>query len=190
MPDQKLDRLTSQLGYLPFLVGRMGISIAEAQQALNADYLRTLSQLLVLIKASTDGGAVDQETLKKVLSSLAPSRYQFTETTIDFSADLSERMEAAGGGGLGLGLGAFAINASFAIGFAYDYRASARVTAVLHAIPPDTDFGDKLLSQAAQLKTENVKLPDKTDTSQMVWEQVDTLRQILGGKELPEQPEG
>jgi hypothetical protein len=99
-------------------------------------------------------------------------------------------METAGSGGIGLGLAAFAINASFAIGFAYNYRASARVTSVLQAIPPDPGFGEKLLQHASTVKTEGVALPEKSEASQMIWEQVDKLKQILGGKAIPEEPEG
>jgi hypothetical protein len=49
------DRLTGQLYHLPSIVGKLGISIANAQKALNADYLENIRQLLVMIDGILTG---------------------------------------------------------------------------------------------------------------------------------------
>ena len=44
-----MDRLTGQLNFLPSIIGKMGLSIAEAQKEFNADYVTNVAKLLGLI---------------------------------------------------------------------------------------------------------------------------------------------
>lgn len=195
-PDPEgMDRLTKQLHYIPFIIGRMGINIAEAQQMLNADYVRTLRRLLVLIQAATKqdaGGSAepkpDPALMTTILKSLAPSRYQFTESTLEFSADLAESMDLGVSLGLGAGFSGFTINASMAIGYGYDYRSAARVTSVLHAIPSDTEFGETLLQSAAAIRDGKIELGSGSGVDDAIWEELDKLRQITGGSEMGDPP--
>lgn len=97
IPSMSADRLTSQLYHLPAIIGRLGLSVANAQRALNADYTENVKELAgvigTIVPAATPESRVAIEAL---LKQLAPSRYQFTETTLDFSADLSESLDVAG----------------------------------------------------------------------------------------------
>jgi hypothetical protein len=161
-----MDRLTGQLYHLPAIIGNLGISVANAQKALNADYIHNIEKIMDLIKrtlgndavANSEGAAVVRDLLKQ----LAPSRYQFTETTLEFSADLSERKSKHLQAALGAGFAGVTISAGYARAFGYDYRAAARVRAILHAIPADPSMMDTLLNRAGQINLE--QLPPKYQT--------------------------
>mgnify|MGYP000488252879 CR=1 FL=1 len=110
------DRMTSQLMYLPAIIGRMGINIAEAQKALNTDYIETLHKVFNILReySHADDETIDEEAraqLEKLLPALAPSRYQFTEATIDFSADLAETTDLGLNANIGMGLGGITVGA-------------------------------------------------------------------------------
>jgi len=187
-----MDRLTKQLYYIPTIIGKMGVSIAEAQKALNADYVHTVTQILRLLHVSTQGDpstkntpAPDWTVLSDVLKQLAPPRYQFTESTLEFGADLSESLDLAGGIGVGFGMAGITVNASFSMGYARDYRAAAKITSVLHAIPPDTTFGAKLLERAKEIESSNLPLPSNSVVEKVLWDEVAELRKTLTGKDMP-----
>ena len=79
------DRMTEQLMYLPAIIGKMGINIAEAQQALNADYIHTLQAVFELLRqyshAKKDGSGINKTEINEdvaaqlntLLPALAPS---------------------------------------------------------------------------------------------------------------------
>src|SRR5512132_352087 len=103
-----MSRLVQDLGNLPGIVGGLGRSIAEAQKQLNADFVLNVGRLLEMIRETlgTEGTTPDndaREAIGKLLTALAPSRYQFTQTTIEFSADIAERMQQEGELGVGFG---------------------------------------------------------------------------------------
>lgn len=191
MPD--MDRLTGQLYYLPNIIERLGLGIAEAQKGLNADYVDNVGKLMNLIKnfvgADAFSGVNDEEKkaeAKKLMSDLllklGPSKYQFTKTTLQFRADLSESVDFAGSGGVGFGMGAVAVSASAAIGFARDYRAAAEITTVLDAIPMEE--GDavltKLLDSAGSLTV--VPLPTGSpEVDQALHDSLGRVATGLGG---------
>ena len=131
-------RLVNDLSYLPAILGRMGLSVAEAQDELNHGYVQAVADLVKLLAAfvpKSDIPAQLDPQIATLLLQLAPSRYQFSETTFDFSADLAESFNAGASGELRLGTKAVALNAAMAVGFGYDYRAAARITCKLHALP-------------------------------------------------------
>jgi hypothetical protein len=191
-PIPAADRLTGQLYHLPEIVGRLGLSIANAQKALNVDYLDDIKRLLEILKstwnANPDSARADEyrENLQFLLRALAPSRYQFTETTIDFSADLSETMNLAFSASLGAGFGAIVVNAGLSIGFGYDYRAAARITSVLHVIPADKDMTDKLLSRAEALRADKLNLPPRSEVEATYTNQVSDIMNSLSGGNAPQ----
>lgn len=194
MPSEHMDRLTSQLNYIPSIIGSMGINIAEAQQMLNADYVKTLTEI---VKLYNDNAPEDETAdagsaaLLDVLKQLAPSRYRFTESTIEFRADLAESRDIAGGAGIGFGMAGFAVNASFSLSYGMDYRAAARISSVLEAIPPGREFGEKLMKGAQESDTSNLTLPDRSEADRAVWEQVGKFREAIGveATEQPAEPE-
>ena len=184
----QLDRLTGQLYHLPAIVGRLGLSIAEAQKELDANYLNTVRELIHLI-ANTLGN--DQGTpeankekfaaFRSLLESLAPSRYQFTETTLDFSADLAEHLSVGAEVGASVGLGAVAVNAAVSVGYARDYRAAARVTTVMHAFQ-SAELAKGLMERAKSLADAKLEHPERAEVDKEIWESTAEVFKSLGGK--------
>jgi len=169
-------RLVNDLSYLPAILGRMGLSVAEAQDELNNGYVQAVAELAkllgTLVPKSDPPGQLDPQIVTLLLQ-LAPSRYQFSETTFDFSADLAESFNAGGSAELRLGTKAVALNAAIAVGFGYDYRAAARITCKLHALPAGKDITSELLTRVATIdSTPLTDLPNvspaRTNTSTLL----------------------
>jgi hypothetical protein len=173
-------QLIEDLSHVPNIIGALGLSIADAQKALDANYLDGIERLLALAKmmlapvkaaggaltqAEQDSLAVNQATIHDMLAAYAPSRYQFTETTLDVKLDLAQSINAGGSIGLGIGMGAVSLNASFTIGYAFDYRAAAECRTVIHAIPASQTVFNALLDRAAKLSDKALTLPDKPDAA-------------------------
>src|SRR5262249_1126221 len=96
----------------------------------------------------------------------APSRYQFTETTLSVRIDLAQSMSVNTGVGLGVGYGGVALNASLALGYRYDYRAAAECRTVINAIPSDATMLQTLLERAKELNAKALELPARTEVDQ------------------------
>jgi len=171
----RMDRLTSQLHHLPSIIGRLGISIAEAQKEFNSDYMDNIKTLMGVIKETIgsiggDGATADEKVavLKSILEALAPSRYQFTETTIEFSADLAETLDVGGSVAVGAGMQAITVNAAFSLGYGYDYRAAARIKSVIHAFNnPETNKA--LLQRAKEIDETKITLPERSEVEDEIW---------------------
>ena len=168
-----MDRLTGQLYHLPGIIGNLGISVANAQKALNSDYIRNVQLVLDMISKmlenQSDSPPEFLEMVKELLKQLAPSRYQFTETTLEFYADLSERQERMLQGALGGGFAGVTISAGYARAFGYDYRAAARVRAVLHALPANDATFQTLINQAKSIKMEAADLPKRYEIEKEIF---------------------
>lgn len=194
MPTQA-SRLVNDISYLPAILGRMGLSIAEAQDELNQGYVQAVAELVKLLggipkpEAPKPGDTTPPQPpidpqIATLLLQLAPSRYQFSETTFDFSADLAESFSAAASGALRLGTKAVALNAAMSVGFGYDYRAAARITCKLHALPAGKDITSELLTRLATIdQTPLDKLPDaspaRTETTKLLGDLAKSLQQPL-----------
>ena len=168
MANGKAGRLVQDLSNVPSIVGSLGLAVAEAQKAFNLDYLDNIERILGLIKALLDakdesGADVDLGEhvafVEAMLLQLAPSRYQFTETTLEVSMDLAQTLDVGASAGFSAGVGAIALNASVTVGFGYDYRAAAHVKSVLHAIPTDKAAFNALLGRAKDLDAKTLELP-------------------------------
>mgnify|MGYP000880723806 FL=1 len=169
-------RLVNDLSYLPAILGRMGLSVAEAQDELNHGYVQAVAEIAKLLgdllPKSNIPGQLDPQ-IATLLLQLAPSRYQFSETTFDFSADLAESFNAGGSAELRLGTKAVALNAAIAVDFGYDYRAAARITCKLHALPAGKDITSELLTRVATIDSTQLKdlpnvSPARTNTSTLL----------------------
>ncbi len=188
------DRLTSQLYSLPEIVGRLGLSIANAQKALDLNYVENLGRIIEMVEQIIKPAMLADEknegvaTMAGIISALAPSRYQFTETTIDFSADLAESFDAAVSGSLGAGFGAVNVSASLSAAFGYDYRAAARITSVLQAYPTDKAIMDKLLARAKEIRGDKLSLPPKKIYDARVLELNEEIARKITGLETATQP--
>ena len=184
-PMPQYDRLTSQLYHLPSIVGRLGISIAEAQKELNLDYVNSVGRLMEMIKTTVGAdNAADVPAMQSLLEALAPSRYQFTETTIEFSADLSESVQKGVQIGASVGAGAVMVNAAMTLGYAHDYRASARITSVLHARPAggDPEFPKTLLARKKEIDAAKLALPAAAQVDKDILDRVGKVYEALKGK--------
>lgn len=97
----------------------------------------------------------------ELFRAIAPSHYQFTETTIEVRADLrvASESELKLGASLGIDKGIFsaAVNFSYLKRSASDYQAAAALHSVLHAIPADHALMNDLLARAGTPITANFR---------------------------------
>ncbi len=173
------DRLTSQLVEVADVVGDLGRNIAAAQKLLNKDYIESLKALM---RMAVDHLKVDEEdtaqALAALLRSLAPNRYQSTETTIEFSADLAEMKQRSTMIGGGVTFKMLQVNAATSMGYGHEYRAAARITATIHAYP-DPQFASQLLDRAAQIEDGAPQLPLGTSLDQEIYDGVGEIWRAL-----------
>jgi hypothetical protein len=148
----------NNLQTVPKLVSDLALSIAEAQRRLDHDYLQNLAEFVRVIASVGQlgsPGGIDVDRFLTLFRAMAPSRYQFTETTLEVRADLQMGSMSDFSGGVNLGIKtpvfALAINASYSKRSAYDAHASALIRTVLNAVPADPGVMDKLLPRAGEV---------------------------------------
>lgn len=182
-----MDRLTGQLYHLPGIIGNLGISVANAQKTLNSDYIRNIQLIMDMINKMLENQPEPQadrlEMVKELLKQLAPSRYQFTETTLEFYADLAERKSTKLEGALGGGFAGITLSAGYARAFGYDYRAAARVRAVLHALPANDASFQPLIDRAKEIKFAPADLPAKYEIEAEIFNGLAAITNALSGVE-------
>ncbi len=143
------------------LVGDLALSISEAQKELDTNYARTLQSFSDTLGKVLEGRELADDKFTTFFQSMAPSRYQFTETVVEVRADLqmtgSKELQAAVELGYNTPVLATTINASYVKRSAYDYRAAALIRTVLHAVPPDQKVLKTLLENAG--KGHSAELP-------------------------------
>ena len=186
-------KLIEDLTHVPNIIGALGLSIAGAQRAFDANYLDGLERTIKMSKMLLDpkdsaGNAValsdeQQQILRDVVSALAPSKYQYTETTLTVKLDLAQSLDVNANVGLGIGLPAVSINAAFAVGYGFDYRAAAECRTVIHAIPPK-DLTLTTLLNAAKDHAIDVALPENAKVDQEIFKQTAALVTALTGKTI------
>jgi len=161
-----MSKIIDDLTNVPDIIAALGLSIAEAQRKMNLDYLQGIERILKLAKEllGHPDNARSEEwrvVLAGLLTALAPPRYQFTETTLSVRLDLAQSLDTSVSGSAELGFGAVALNAGFAVGFGYDYRAAAECKTTLHAIASDPNVLHALLDRARQISDTALTLPDE-----------------------------
>jgi hypothetical protein len=161
-------RLINDLKTVPHIVGELGLSIATAQKALNEDYLNSIERLVALVHSLLGDPAVVNapgdkkelaEFLQAILKQLAPSRYEFSETTLTVKLDLAQRIEGSADVGLGAAIGAATVNFAMSLAYAQDYRAAAECRVLLKAYPADSNALDKLNARAQEVSDKSLELP-------------------------------
>jgi hypothetical protein len=202
--------LVRDLNKVPEIIGALGLSIAAAQKAFDLNYLENLQQILQLTKvilgkkkAKAGGagaaGATSEDlkdkdlenfeafkgVLKEMLTALAPSHYQFSETTFTVRLDLSQTMDIGGTVGLGLGYGGVAINAAFTIGYGFDYRAAAECHTVIHAIPADRSVFSALLERAEKINDKALEPLKPSDADKAISDRSSEIFEKLIGVKPP-----
>ncbi len=192
-------KIISDLTHLPNIIAALGLGIAQAQAKMDLDYLQSLERLVVMAKSllggqkASGGGNVTtseeeqrnlaqfQSVIKDFLTVLAPTRYQFTETTLTVKLELAQHLDVSGSAGLSAGIGAVAINASLAIGYGSDYRGAAECKTVLHAVPTDANTLRTLLDRANQLGTKELSMPQRHQADAAVQSQASTVFEKMVG---------
>lgn len=144
-----LNTLTQELSGVAGIVGKLGISIATAQKLFNKSYLDGLATTVAIIqtiKNSKNDTTTEQDlqTIIGAIKDIAPARYQYTQTELEFHADLSQSLDISGSASVGISLNAVTINAAISGAFAQDYRAAARIKTTIQAISPNVDMIDYL----------------------------------------------
>jgi hypothetical protein len=195
MANRNASDLIKDLSNVPNIVGGLGLSIASAQKAFDVDYLDNIERILAMTKSilggtfvGPDGKPFPEATafLHDMLAKLAPSRYQFTETTLTVRLDLAQSLKFAGSVGLGFGIGAISINAAFTLGYSYDYRAAAECKTVIHAYPTDLAVLNALLARAAALNDKSLEMPPRSQVDHVIFDKnAAILEKITGQKALP-----
>jgi hypothetical protein len=147
-------RLVNDLSYLPAILGRMGLSVAEAQDELNNGYVQAVAELVKLL-----GDFVPKSDRRRSSTRRSPhSCCNWPRAAISsvkrpsISARIWPRASMpVASGELRLGTKAVALNAAMAVGFGYDYRAAARITCKLHALPAGKDIASELLARVGTI---------------------------------------
>lgn len=125
--------------------------------------------------------AAKNQAVQMMLQAFAPSLYQYTETTLDFSADFSQTSNTAINAGIGGGLFGFTVSAGMSMAFGYDYRAAGRITSVLHAVRPGAELNDALLTRAKELEASKLTMPAlKAIDADMLTKAANTFEKITG----------
>ena len=162
-------KIIDDLTHIPNIIAGLGLSIAEAQRHFDLDYLQSIERLIVLAQSLLGGRKVQegqtsvelsaeeklkldqfQSVIKDFLIALAPTRYQFTETTLTVKLDLAQHLDVSAGLGASAGISGVAINAAVSIGYGTDYRGAAECRTVLHAVPADQTTLRTLLDRARE----------------------------------------
>lgn len=191
-------KLIEDLSHVPNIIGGLGLSIAGAQKAFNADYLDGIERILVMAQQilgerKAGGGALSddekarldafRDLFKSLLIAVAPPRYQFTETTLTVKLDLAQTMKVVGNVGLGVGYGGIALNAALTVGFGYDYRAAAECRTVIHAVHADDKTFTALLDRAKELGNKDLALPERSTIDQKLIDQTGVIfEKVIGTK--------
>jgi hypothetical protein len=147
---QDLEKFYSSFQTLPRLISDLAMSVAQAQERLDLNYAKRLTEILQLI-ASLPAADPTKAAVLAAIKDLLPSHYQFTETVVEVRADLQMASSSSftGGGSIGITAPfAVAVNASYTKRNAMDVRSSALIRTVLQAITPDTELTQKMLSAA------------------------------------------
>lgn len=192
-------KLIDDLTKVPNIIAGLGLSVASAQAAFNLDYMNNIERLLAMIKSLYGGEfgpevtSDDQKTkatekfeqmkgaIMDLLKSLAPSRYQFTETTLSVKLDLAQTMDLSTGVGLGLGFGGVSVSASVAIGYGSDYRGAAEVTTKLQAYAADPTVTSALIARAKELDAKALNLPDRSEVDNKIIEKSESIFEKMVG---------
>lgn len=195
-------KIIDDLTHIPNIIAGLGLSIAEAQRHFDLDYLQSIERLIVLAQSllggrkvlegqtATDLSAEEklkldqfQSVIKDFLIALAPTRYQFTETTLTVKLDLAQHLDVSAGLGVSAGISGVAINAAVSIGYGTDYRGAAECRTVLHAVPADQTTLRTLLDRAKELAGKDAALPERSKVDMAVQEQAGSIfERIVGAK--------
>jgi hypothetical protein len=183
-------KLINDLNSVPNIIGNLGLSIAAAQKAFNLDYIHNIEQLLALAKsmATPDTSPAEFRALvKDMLVACAPSRYEFSETTLAVRLDLAQSMDKSVSVGLGVGYAGITLNAAYTIGYSYDYQAAAECRTVIRAIPADPVVFKPLLDRAAAVNDKALTVPARSEVDKAIHDRnAAVFEKLFDGKKAAE----
>lgn len=190
MSSKSTSVLINDLTNVPNIISSLGLGVAMAQKAFNLEYLQAMERLFTLARMLRNHEDSDsfKEIFNDIIKTMAPSRYQFTETTLTVRMDLAQSLQQGTSASLGMSVGAATINAAFTQGFSYDYRAAAEVKTVLNAVNFDANAMNILLERAKALGDDNLKLPKRSEVDKAYMDKSAELYEKLIGK-APEKVE-
>ena len=117
-------KIIEDLTHIPNIIGGLGLGIAEAQRHFDLNYLEGIERMLVMAQSFLGGQKAEgtasaaigpddhkkletfQVIIKEFLIAFAPTRYQFTETTLTVKLDLAQHLDVAASAGVSAGVGA------------------------------------------------------------------------------------
>ena len=201
------NKIIEDLTHIPNIIAGLGLSIAEAQRHFDLDYLQSVERLLVMAQSmlggqkslpATAGNSSSATTeltpeerkqqeqfqalFKELLIAVAPSRYQFTETTLTVKLDLAQHIDVSAGVGLSAGIGGVAINAALSIGYGSDYRGAAECKTILQAVPADQATLRLLLDRAKDLSAKDLSMPERSKVDSAVLAQTGKIYERIVGR--------
>jgi hypothetical protein len=159
------DQLIDDLTRVPNIIGSLGLAIAEAQKQFNVAYVESLDSLVViaskLMGQQANAGGLTADAARDLLLSLAPPRYQFTETQLSVKLDLSQSIDFSGDVSLGFGFSGVVVNAAFALGYASDFAGAAECSTTIHAVLPGDNqtLFNSLLERVATIDATALTMP-------------------------------
>ncbi|MCO6493465.1 MAG: hypothetical protein J5I98_33905 [Phaeodactylibacter sp.] len=176
--------LIKDLSNVPSILGALGLSISAAQKAFNLEYLENLDKMITMAKRLLGQEGLENNQkfqefnalISNMVLTLAPTKYQFTETTLSVRLDLAQTMSKGEQVGFGMNMGAVAVNAAMTSAFGFDYRAAAEVRTVIQAVPPDIAAFKALLGRAAMISKDALALPSAATVDQNI---IDTTERIF-----------
>ena len=177
----KPSQLIEDLSNVPNIISSLGLGIAAAQKAFNLEYLNGLESLFAIAQKIHGENNEDRDKFKdifmNIVQTMAPYRYQFTETTLAVRLDLAQAVQKGTSASLGVSVGAVTLNAAMTEGFSSNYRAAAEVKTVLQAVPFDPAQVAALIANANALNNKDLTLSDPTPVDQAY---MDKSAEILG----------
>lgn len=177
------NQLIQDLSNVPNIISSLGLGIAAAQKAFNVEYLNGLERLFAMAKMLHGEANPNRDAFKdlfiNMVTTMAPFRYQFSETTLAVRLDLAQSAQRGSSAKLGVSVGAVTLNAAMTEGFSSNYRAAAEVKTVLHAVPFDpaqiatlianaNDLNSKVLDMPAQSEVDNAYMKKSADIFESV----------------------
>jgi hypothetical protein len=180
---EQIDQFYGSLQTLPRLISELALSIADAQTRLDRNYIDSLAAFSrIVAKTVKASKKLKVDDYKTLFETVAPSRYQFSETVVEVRADLqmasAKSLSVDASVGINAGVFAVALNASYTKRNSYDYRAAALIRTVLNAIPADANQLQTLLARGGN--DASVKLPANAGI-EALGESANKLLQAQGG---------
>ena len=180
---EQIDQFYGSLQTLPGLISELALSIADAQTRLDRNYIDSLAAFSRIVAKTVKASKLKVDDYKTLFETVAPSRYQFSETVVEVRADLqmasAKSLSVDASVGINAGVFAVALNASYTKRNSYDYRAAALIRTVLNAIPADANQLQTLLTRGGD--DAKVELPANAGIEAM-GESANKLLKAQGGE--------